>query len=246
MKKNEKNEEGLVKDTCDAIFDYTKTIYLEEAERFKQIESKASITIGFSGVVLGIYIAYLSNFEPMGTGYLIYTLVFELGILYLLIMALFEFLKTIKRDDYRQAGLENVITYEFGRELVSKAKLDLAATYKEAIDYNRAKLENKLKFYNTGLLHISWGLTIFLVHYCDRGGFKVCHMIKGRDSSRMLLKVETGREVKEQLKLRKVYFMNEKQSKKIIKGLIRGKKSNNISDRITTFKKEFDAIDAIQ
>jgi hypothetical protein len=161
------SKENLKERSCDAILDTAKVIYNEESERFKQAEAKANITIAFSGVLLGIYLTYISSFNPQGneSAYLIYNFIFKSIVLTLLLAGIFFFLRSIKIDQYLQVSLNEIVTYDFASEEESIVKIDLAATYKEAIDNNKEKIEEKLRLYNIGLKFITWGLIIFSVHF---------------------------------------------------------------------------------
>ncbi|WP_205600716.1 hypothetical protein [Gracilibacillus sp. YIM 98692] len=58
-----------------------------------------------------------------------------------------------------------MVAYEFAREYENVAKMDIAATYKDAIELNREKIEGKLKFYKLGLRLLTWGFIIFIIHF---------------------------------------------------------------------------------
>lgn len=163
----DQNNENLIEETCDSILDTAKTIYTEECERFKQAETKTSITIAFSGVLLGAYLSFLDKYKLQinDISYLIYSYSFKIAIFLCLITGIVYFLKSIKTDQYDQVSLNEIVTYGFAKELGSVAKMEIAATYKEAIDQNREKIEKKLKFYNFGLNYMTWGLIIFLIHF---------------------------------------------------------------------------------
>jgi len=153
--------------SVDAILDTAKSIYNEEVDRFKQIEAKTSITLTFMGVLFGVFLTYLGAFKPQADeiAYLIYTYLFKCFILVLLSLSITFFFRSIKTGKFEQIQLDNIVTYSFAEEEESKVKLEISATYKEAIDLNCSKIEIKTKHYNVGLKFMSWSFLLFIVHF---------------------------------------------------------------------------------
>ncbi|WP_418039177.1 hypothetical protein [Paenibacillus xylanilyticus] len=161
------NQTNFDPESCDAILDTAKIIYAEEAERFKQTETKTSIGLAFDGIVIGAYITYLSAFSPTGkeVTYLIYTYLLKIGILALLSISAFYFIKSIKGVVFDQVDLNNIVDEDFAREPVGKVKIDIAHTYNDVVNSNTSKLEEKVKFFDKGLLFMYWGFIIFIIHF---------------------------------------------------------------------------------
>ncbi|MCR8927504.1 hypothetical protein NLI92_002895 [Priestia megaterium] len=153
--------------SCDAILDTAKTVHAEESERFNQCENKTNIGLAFTGVILGAYITYLGAYKPplKDASYLTYTLVFKASILVLLTVAIIYFLKSIKKGEYEQIDLNNIIDLNFARDNATKVKLEIAATYNQVIVNNRDKLDAKLRYYDTGLKFVTWGFLLFVIHF---------------------------------------------------------------------------------
>jgi hypothetical protein len=153
--------------TCEAILDTSKTIYNEESERFKQAEAKTNITLAFSGVLFGAYLTYIGAFKPVSESaeYYIYTYLFKLIVFVCFTISITYFLKSIRTGEYDQAGLDAIVNSNFAKEPDAKAKLEIAATYKDALDLNRGKLETKMKTYNQGLNFMFWGFILFALHF---------------------------------------------------------------------------------
>ena len=75
------------------------------------------------------------------------------------------FLKSIKRGEYEQIDLNNIIDLEFAGYDVTKVRLEIAATYKQVVDLNKSKLEEKLEDYDMGLKLVTWGFLLFVGHF---------------------------------------------------------------------------------
>lgn len=136
------NDSTYSPETSDAILDTAKVKYTEEQERFKQVEIKTNITLAFSGVLLGTFLNYIQN-NPLNLEniwYVIYTVIFKLTILYLLSFSVVKFFKSITVGNFSQIGLDNIVDEEFASVGVSKSKLEIAATYRDAINENKEKL----------------------------------------------------------------------------------------------------------
>lgn len=165
---SQQNESDIyVAETCEAILDTAKTIYTEESERFKQAEAKTNITLAFVGVLFAAYLTYVGAFKPTTkeSSYLVYTLLFQLGVFALFTLSIIYFLRSIKTGAYDQVSLENIVNENLAIETEGKAKILIAATYKDAIDSNKENLESKLKLYSIGLNYMFWGFLIFAVHF---------------------------------------------------------------------------------
>ncbi|WP_077624774.1 hypothetical protein [Sediminibacillus massiliensis] len=160
--KNSRNESS-----CETILDTAKTIYNEESERFKQAENKTNIAIAFVGILFGIYLTYLSSFEPTTEedAYLIYTFLFKFLIFILLSLSIIQLLKAIGTGKYDQVSLEAIVEDDLSREDASWVKLQIAATYKDAIDLNKKLVERKMEIYSIGLTLVLWGFILFAIHF---------------------------------------------------------------------------------
>ncbi|QWG70404.1 hypothetical protein EXW32_29110 (plasmid) [Bacillus mycoides] len=153
--------------TSDVILDTAKSVYNEEAERFKQAEAKTNITLAFVGVLFGVYLTYLGAFKPplKEVSYLIYTCLFKLIVFTCFITSIIYFLKSIKTGEYDQVGLDNIVTNDFSKRNEIDAKLAVAGTYTDAVTNNKGRLEEKLKLYGIGLNLMTWGFIIFAIHF---------------------------------------------------------------------------------
>ncbi|GIO19656.1 hypothetical protein J18TS1_27560 [Oceanobacillus oncorhynchi subsp. incaldanensis] len=153
--------------SCESILDTAKTIYNEESERFKQAENKTNIAIAFVGILFGSYLTYLGSFDPVTeeAAYLIYTFSFKFLIFILLSASAGQLLKAIRTGKYDQVSLEAIVNDELSREDANWVKLQIAATYKEAIDLNKELLEKKMDIYSKGLNLVLWGFTLFVIHF---------------------------------------------------------------------------------
>lgn len=140
-------------ESCNAILDTAKVIYNEEQSRFNQYETKNSIGLAFTGVIFGAYLRYLSTATPNfdNVPYAIYSSFFNIVILIFFCLGIICFLKSIKSGEYQQVELSNIVEYDFARDDIAKVRLELAATYKVAIDQNKTVLETKTKLFDKGL-----------------------------------------------------------------------------------------------
>ncbi|MGD6966415.1 hypothetical protein ACQCVP_08305 [Rossellomorea vietnamensis] len=154
-------------ESCDAILDTAKTVYAEEQARFIQYENKTNIGLAFGGVVLVAYLTYLGSNKLLlnDTGYLIYSTLFRLSILILFTIGIIYFLKAIKSGDYKQVDLSNIVLLSFAQDPVETVKIELAATYKSAVDENKIVLDKKTKFYDLGLTLVARGFLVFVIYF---------------------------------------------------------------------------------
>lgn len=161
------NEPQYNADSCDAILDTAKTVYAEEQTRFIQYENKTNIVLAFGGVILVAYLTYLGSnkFLLNDIGYLIYSILFRLSVLLLFTIGIIYFLKAIKSGDYKQVDLSNIVDLSFAQDPVETVKIELAATYKLAIDENKSILEKKTRYYDIGSTLVTLGFLIFVIYF---------------------------------------------------------------------------------
>ncbi|WP_078378677.1 hypothetical protein [Sutcliffiella halmapala] len=154
-------------DSCDAILDTAKTVYAEEQARFIQYENKTNIGLAFGGVILVAYLTYLGSNKLLlhDTGYLIYSILLRLSVLILFTIGIIYFLRAIKSGDYKQVDLSNIVVLSFAQDPVETVKIELAATYKSAVDENKTILDKKTKFYDIGLTLVTRGFLIFVIYF---------------------------------------------------------------------------------
>ncbi|MEH6988273.1 hypothetical protein [Cytobacillus firmus] len=154
-------------DSCDAILDTAKTVYAEEQARFIQYENKTNIGLAFGGVILVAYLTYLGSNKLLihDTGYLIYSILFRLSVLILFTIGIIYFLRAIQSGDYKQVDLSNIVDLNFAQDPVETVKIELAATYKSAVDENKTTLDKKTKFYDIGLTLVTRGFLIFVIYF---------------------------------------------------------------------------------
>ncbi len=164
-------------ETCEAILDTAKTIYTEESERFKQVETKTSITLAFVGVLFGAYLTYLGSFKlsTHEISYLIYTYLFQLVIFVALTVSIIYFLMSIKTGEFEQVDLETIVDTNFSSEPEGIAKLQIAATYRDAISANKNGIDSKMRFYSMGLNYLLWALIIFALYFTIEEVIKHVH-----------------------------------------------------------------------
>lgn len=163
--------------SADAILDTAKTVYNEEADRFKQVEAKTSMTIAFISVLFGAFLTYLGTFNPISenTWYLIYTYFHKFIILSLLSISTIYFFRSIKVGEHRQIDLDSVVDAKYATDDEALLKLRLASTYKEVVDSNCSKIDLKLKNYNRGLFIMVSSFVVFVVHFIVEEVIKNVH-----------------------------------------------------------------------
>jgi nitrogen fixation-related uncharacterized protein len=154
-------------ESCDTILDTAKTVYAEEQARFIQYENKINIGLAFGGVILVAYLTYLGSNKLLthDIGYLIYSILLGLSVLILFTIGIIYFLRAIKSGDYKQVDLSNIVVLSFAQDPVEIVKLELAATYKSAVDENKTILEKKAKYYDIGLTVVTQGFLIFVIYF---------------------------------------------------------------------------------
>ena len=151
---------------CIYILDTAKTIYIEEGERFKQTEAKTNITLAFAGILFGAYLTYLGSagIHQEVSGYYMYSLLFNIGIFASVIISIYYFLRSIKSAAYNQVDLTDIVNMDFAKQDERDVILQIAATYQEAINLNRDKIEDKIAFYSKGLRYLLISFFAFSIH----------------------------------------------------------------------------------
>lgn len=172
MEQENNNKSRYRLDSCNAILDTAKTIYSEEADRFKQVESKAGITIGFVGVIFGFFLTNLGPTSSKNLGYILYSNGFRLAAFFLLSLSLFKFISSIKVGVFAQVDIDKVVSYDLAEDLPEKVTLSIASTYEEVIQQNKEKIDAKINNYNKGLQYMSWGFLLFLIYSIVEGIIK--------------------------------------------------------------------------
>ncbi|WP_058830656.1 hypothetical protein [Paenibacillus polymyxa] len=156
----------LQENSCDAILDTAKTLYNDEIDRFKQVEAKTGITLGFVGVILGVFITYIgtSKLQMDMVPYVVYSYFFRLSIIALLTASSIKLINAIKVGSFQQIDINNIVDEDFAKERPAKVKLDIAATYQETINQNSEKIDEKNDNYNVGLNLMMYGFVLFIVY----------------------------------------------------------------------------------
>lgn len=161
-------------ESCEAILDMAKTVYNEEADRFKQVETKTGITLGFVGVMVGVLITYTSSLKiPKGQiAHAVYSYSLQIIIIGLLTLSAIKFINAIKVGIFNQVDINNVVDSDFAKDPPARVKLDLAATYQEAINSNSAKVDKKNTNYSTGLNFMKWAFLLLIIYIVIEGIIK--------------------------------------------------------------------------
>lgn len=154
-------------DSCGAILDAAKSVYNEEIDRFKQIETKTGVSLGFTGVCFVAFLNFINNnlSGSKQVGYLIYSGLFKLFILSLIFSAAYFFLRSMRVGTFEQIDLENIVDGDLATKTPSYVKLSIGATYKNAAKANEEKIEQKIHNYSKGLKSISIAFVVFVIHY---------------------------------------------------------------------------------
>ncbi|EGG35253.1 hypothetical protein [Paenibacillus sp. HGF5] len=155
-------------DSCNVILDTAKTIYNEEYDRFKQIETKTGVAIGFVGVLFGFFLTYLNSVKITSNdvGYLIYTFGLRFIIIVLLTISALKFMNAIKVGEFVQVKLDRIVDKNTARMPPEEVTLSVAATYQEVIQSNEKKIDRKTDKYKDGLKFMVYGFLLFLVYFC--------------------------------------------------------------------------------
>ncbi|MBO3283085.1 MULTISPECIES: hypothetical protein [Paenibacillus] len=156
----------LKPDSCDAILDTVKTVYNEEIDRFKQVETKTGITLGFVGVILGVFISYVgaSKIQLNVVSYVVFSYFFKLTIIGLLTVSSIKLINAIKVGSFQQVDINNIVDAEFAKDNPADVKYSIAATYQETITQNEEKIDKKNDNYSVGLNLMTYGFVLFIIY----------------------------------------------------------------------------------
>ncbi|OMF73014.1 hypothetical protein [Paenibacillus glucanolyticus] len=162
-----KEQPPLNLDSCNVILDTAKTVYNEEYDRFKQIETKTGVTIGFVGVLFGFIITYLTTIKlgNNDAGYLIYTFGIRFVIVTLLAISALKYLGAIKVGKFEQIDIDEVVDTRLASRPPEELTLTIAATYLKVIKENEEKINQKTDKYNDGLKLMVSGFLLFLIYF---------------------------------------------------------------------------------
>jgi hypothetical protein len=145
---------------AESIMDAAKTVYLEEQDRFKTIETKTGLLLAFAGTGLTIFGGF---FKPDGQD-LFNTILFTI-IVFSLVYSILMFFVSLKIDTYEQIDLNNLVQFSFAEKGDYQAMLEIAATYEDSINKNKLILEKKIKSFNKGLLFLIIALTLIGIYF---------------------------------------------------------------------------------
>ncbi|TVP81563.1 MAG: hypothetical protein EA344_12935 [Alkalicoccus sp.] len=151
----------------DAVIDATKTKYVEEQSRFQTIEQRASVSLTFTGVLLGLFFVYAGerNYGEAAFGHVVYAIVMLTVIFLLIGFAIYFFMKAIISRPYRQ-----IITTPFLKDdymennTESHIKKSIIASYNNAIIENKESINQKSISCNRGLYLLGAAFLVFVVY----------------------------------------------------------------------------------
>lgn len=151
--------------SSEVMLETVKIVYVEEFERFKQIEFKAQIASAINGVLIGAFIAYIreqSVIESQGHMFnSIYIYSFKILILLSLITSILLFLQSIKSETYHQVSMKNMVS--FAEQNANEVMRHVAATYEEANEINKEKMEKKIKHFDRGMVLLQFSIVMFTI-----------------------------------------------------------------------------------
>jgi len=144
------NEDSYPTETLELIYNEVKDALNTQFQSVEGLNTKASIIIGFVGVIIGISLKLYSDEKPH--------LFIESMLLFL--GAAFLSFSAYKVEGYRRDPEPRALTVNYLREDDKKVKKQLIDNFIQSYEDNRNRIEKKSKYINYSLILLFIGLIV--------------------------------------------------------------------------------------
>ena len=144
------NEDTYPPETLELIYNEVKDALNMQFQSMEGLNTKASVIIGFVGVIIGISLNLYSDENPH----------LFIGSMLLFLGAAFLSFFAYKVEGYRRDPEPRKLTEKYLREDDKKVKKQLIDNFIQSFEDNKIKIEKKVKYINYSLILLFIGLIV--------------------------------------------------------------------------------------
>ena len=144
------NEDTYPPETLELIYNEVKDALNTQFQSVEGLNTKASVIIGFVGVIIGISLNLYSDENPH----------LFIGSMLLFLGAAFLSFFAYKVEGYRRDPEPRKLTEKYLREDDKKVKKQLIDNFIQSFEDNKIKIEKKVKYINYSLILLFIGLIV--------------------------------------------------------------------------------------
>ena len=144
------NEDNYPPETLELIYNEVKDALNMQFQSMEGLNTKASIIIGFVGVIIGISLNLYSDENPH----------LFIGSMFLFLGAAFLSFSAYKVKSYRRDPKPRKITEKYLKENGKKVKKQLIDNFIQSYEDNKNRIEKKVKYINYSLIFLFIGLIV--------------------------------------------------------------------------------------
>jgi hypothetical protein len=147
------NEDTYPPETLDLVYNEVKDALNTQFQSMEGLNTKASVLIGFVGVIIGISL----QLYPQSNSYLFGSC------MTLFMISIFFSFSAYKGKRYRKDPAPRALTEKYLREDSKKVKRQLIDNFIQSYEDNKAKIEEKAKYINYSLILLFVGLIVLIL-----------------------------------------------------------------------------------
>jgi hypothetical protein len=144
------NEDAYPPETLELVYNEVKDALNTQIQSLDGLDTKASVIVGFVGLIIGISL----NLYSYSNSYL-----FGLCIT-LFLTSIFSTLCAYKVESYRRDPEPRTLTEKYLRKDDKKVKKQLIDNFIQSFEDNKTKIEKKVKYINYSILLLFIGLIV--------------------------------------------------------------------------------------
>lgn len=146
------NEDTYPPETLELIYDEVKDALNMQFQSVEGLNTKASVIIGFVGVIIGISLQLYSQSNSYLFG----------SCMTLFMISIFLSLSAYKVKGYRRDPKPRALTEKYLSEDEKKVKKQLIDNFIQSFEDNKTKIEEKVKYINYSLRFLFLGLIVLI------------------------------------------------------------------------------------
>jgi len=145
------NEDGYPLETLELVYKEVDNALNRQFQSLDGLNTKASVIIGFIGVIIGISL----NLYPHSNAYL-----FGSCMTLFLMSIFFAFCASYRVKGYRRDPAPRKLTEKYLRDDCAKVKKKLIDNFIQSFEYNKTKIEKTVKYINYSITLLFMGLIV--------------------------------------------------------------------------------------
>jgi hypothetical protein len=146
------NEDIYPPETLELIYNEVRDALNMQFQSMEGLNTKASVIIGFAGVIIGISLQLYSQSNSYLFG----------SCMTLFMISIFLSFSAYKVKDYKRAPKPRELTVKYLNEDEKKVKKQLIDYFIQSFEDNKTKIEEKVKYINYSLIFLFLGLIVLI------------------------------------------------------------------------------------